>query len=244
MATSYDRVIKNAALRVQAIAGTTASTLETSYLVTPITTTQLDSADFPLTPLKDTCLLVEEKLAHAIANVGNHPWRSALAGVTASIAHEGVIPVVDTNTKSIIGVLGSVYDASDGTVCTEKPLEVIRRRVENAGTFHLVSVYNYKIDGRRIYHTRTNVVIDVCVYDRTTQATAIDTLTNAMLLPDALEEAMVCGMVSLLVRDDAFMPQARLYRSYFQETLQMIDKGLSSIPPKSIPGPTMTANAT
>lgn len=243
MAVSYDRIIKSAAIRINGISGATSAALETAYLVTPITTTQLDSADFPLTPLKDTCLLVEEKLAHAIANTGSHPWRSVLAGVTASIAHKGVIPVVDSNSKSIIGVFGSVYDASDGTVCTEKPLEVIRRRVENAGTFHLVSAYNYKIDGRRIYHTRTNVVIDVCIYDRTARQTAIDTLTNPILLPDVLEEAYVNGMVAMLVRDDAFMAQSQIYAGYFADTLQMMSQGLTSIVPKVIPSPSMNANA-
>ncbi|HWT01200.1 MAG TPA: hypothetical protein VN256_13205 [Pyrinomonadaceae bacterium] len=120
---------------------------------------------------------------------------------------------------------------------------MISRRVENAGSFHLAAVYNYKIDGNRIYHTRTNVVIDCCAYSKTDQLTAIGTLTNNMLLPDVLEEAMVCGIVSMLVRDDAFMQQAQVYKSYFDQTLSWISQGLVSVPPKVVPGPTLTANA-
>lgn len=246
MSVTYNTIIRNAAVRINAITGATSSALESAYITTPLTAAQVDSADFTLSVLKDTCLLVEEKLAHAIANTGNHPWRSYLSSTTAAIAHRGFIPTVDASSPSVrplIGVLGSVYDATDLVVCTEKPLEVIRRRVDNPGTFFKTSVYWYKIDGVRIYHTRSNVKIDCCSYDRAAQATAIATLGNSTILPDVLEEAMVCGMVSMLVRDDAFTAQSQIYRNYFNDTLQMISKGLGSVPAKTIPFPTMTANA-
>src|SRR5687768_15592491 len=102
MATSYNSVIRNAAIRINAIAGSTSSALETSYLTSPLTTTQVDSADFSLGVLKDTCLLVEEKLANAIANTGNHPWRRLLQSQTADIAHEAAIPSTDSGSNQII----------------------------------------------------------------------------------------------------------------------------------------------
>lgn len=243
MGYSYSHAIRSAAVRVNAIAGSTSATLETNYLVTPLTTTEVDSADFPLSVFKDTALLVEQRLAHAIANVGNHPWRKFLAGSAPTVAHETALPSVDGDAKNIIGVWGSVYDATDGTVCTEKPLEVIRRLVDNPGTFWKCNYYYYKMDGGRIYHTRTNVKIDCCVYNWSDRISAIATLTSATLLPEVLEEAHVCGMVSMLVRDDAFIPQSQIYRNYFEQALAMITQGLTSVPPKAIPAPTMTANA-
>lgn len=244
MSLSYNTILRNVAIRINAIEGTTASDLETNYVVSPLTTTQVVSADFSFTPIKDAILLAEEKLAHAIANVGNHPWRRFLNGITASIAHQGIIPSTDASSNPIVGIYGAVRDASDGTICTEMPLEVIRRRVRNANSFYRAASYFYKIDGVRIEHTRTNVTIDVCVYNRTTQQTAINTLTNNTVLPDALEEALVCGAVSYLVRDDAFSAQAALYRTYFQDTLAMIARGLTSVSSKSIPSPFQTVGAT
>lgn len=241
MATSYNSVIRQAALRIQAIAGTTSTALEASYTTSPLTATQVDSADFSLSTLKDTCLLIEEKLANAIANVGNHPWRRVLQSQTADIAHEAQIPSTNAASDQIIGVYGAVFDSTDGTQCTEMAMDDIRVAVRNANSWLLVPIYGYKIDGGRIFHTRTNVKIDVCTYNRTTRQTAIDTLTNPILLPDVLEEAYVCGMLSLLVRDDAFMPQAQVYRGYFQDTLNSIAQGLTSVMSKSIPVPTQVA---
>lgn len=244
MAIAYNTILRNVAIRINAIEGTTAPDLETNYVVSPLTTTQVVDADFSFTPIKDAILLAETKLAHAIANVGNHPWRRVLNGITASIANQGIIPSTDASSNPIVGIYGAVKDASDGLTCTEMPLEVIQRRVRNANSFYRTPVYYYKIDGVRIVHTRTNVTIDVCVYNHTTQQTAINTLTNSMLLPDALEEALVCGAVSYLVRDDAFSAQAVLYRNYFQDTLAMIARGLTSVPSKLIPSPSQTVGAT
>lgn len=241
MATSYNSVIRQAAIRINGIAGTTSAALEAAYITTPLTTTQLDSADFPLSVLKDTCLLVEEKLATAIANTGNHPWRRILQSQTADIAHEAAIPSTDSGSNQIIGIYGSVYDSSDGSVCSEMAMDDIRIAVRNANSWLVTPVYGFKIDGGRIFHTRTNVKIDVCTYNRTTRQTAIDTLTNAILLPDALEEAYVNGTVSLLVRDDAFTQQAQTYRGYFNDALASIAQGLTSVASKSIPAPTLVA---
>lgn len=240
MSLSYGTILRQAGLRLNALVGTTASALETTYS-SSTDSSDFDSADFPFTSFVDACLSVEEKLATAIANVGNHPWRRLLLSQTADIAHEALIPSTDSSSNTIIGVLGSVFDSSDGTALTEMSLDDIRIAVRNSNSWVLVPVYGYKIDGNRIHHTRTNIKIDVCTYNRTTRATAIGTLTNSILLPDVLEEAYVSGIVSMMVRDDAFMQQAQVYRAYLYETLQMIDKGLTSVPPKSIPGPTLAA---
>jgi hypothetical protein len=72
-----------------------------------------------------------------------------------------------------------------------------------------------------MYHTRTNVKIDVCTYNRTTQGTSIATLTNASFLPDALEWALVCGMVALLVLEMVRLRARRkMYANYFNQVLR------------------------
>lgn len=232
MATSWNSVIRNAALRINAIAGSTSAALEAAYITTPLTTTQVDSADFPLSVLKDTAVLVEEKLVNAVASFRvkqvsptgvvtyrYHEWRTSITTQTANIAHLGAIPAIDSSSNKIIGVYGSVFDASDNIACEEMTLQDIRIAVRNANLWLVSPVYGFHIDGNRMHHTRTNVKMDVCTYNRTTRQTSIDTLTNAILLPDAAEEAYVCGMVSMLVRDDAFTQQSQIYRNYFQSTL-------------------------
>lgn len=242
MTVAYHDLLRGAALRVNALEGAQAAALETTYLTGTLSAANFKSATFPFTAIKAAILMAEGKLAAAIGDTGNHPWRQYLVGVTALLAHETALPKLDANSKPIIGAWGSVYDGSDGTACTEQPLEVIRRRVRNANSFFRTPVYHYKLDGGRIYHTRTSVYLDCCVYDRAAQKAAMDANGN-MLLPDALEEALICGALSYLVRDDAFVNQAGLYRAYFNETEAGIRAGLTSVSAKVVPGPTLSPNA-
>lgn len=228
----YHDLLAAAALRINALTGVTGALMETAYTTRPLTTTQFQSAIFPFSSIKQALLNTEGKLAHTIASTAGHPWRASIQGITGTLVHKAPLPIVSAASASIIGEFGSVYDSADGTVCTEQPLEVIRRRVRNAGSFYRTPVYYFKIDDRRIYHTRTSVVIDCCVYNRTAQIAAISN-DGALLLPDTLEEALICGTVSLLVRDDEFTGQAAIYRSYFNDTLAMIRGGLTTVPSKA-----------
>jgi hypothetical protein len=231
MAVAYGKILLEAGLRVNALVGATSSTLETT-LTNAVSAASFDSADFPLTALKDTCLLVEEKLVIAAASFRvkevsptgvvfyrHHPWRSSISSATSNLAHKAPLPSVDSSSNKIVGVWGDVYDSSDGTALDEWTLSDIQAAVRNANSWVITPQYGYRIIGNRIHHTRTNVIIDVCTYNRTTRQTAIDTLTNPTLLPDAAEEAMVCGIVSMLIRDDAFTAQSQIYRNYFNEAL-------------------------
>lgn len=230
---NYHEVLAQIALRVNAIVGTSTSTLNTNYTTRPLTTTQFQSTIFPFAAFLDALQVTEETVAHHIANNRTHPWRAYLISATGDIAHNGNLPSVDTGFKQIIGVWGNVYDGSDSVECTPKSPAYIAKRVKNSNTFFKVAVYHYCIDGDRILHTRTVVKIRVCIYDRATQRTAIAANT-AMLLPDAVEGALVCGALAQLVRDDEFTGQASVYAAYFQEYLKQIDTGavsFSDLPP-------------
>lgn len=222
MACTYNSIIRQAALKVNAIVGATVATIASNYGTTPLTSGQFQSVDFPINFFLDTCILVEEKLANRIAFNREHPWRASLYSFTAIIPNFGLIPTTDSFLKPIIGVMGAVHDSTSGVICQEKPIDVIRRRVRNANDYFKTDVYYYAYDGIRVTHTRANVQIDCCVYDRAARRTAIDTLTNPILLPDTLEEAYVNGMVSMLIRDDEFIQQAAIHRGYFEQTLQDI----------------------
>jgi hypothetical protein len=46
-----------------------------------------------------------------------------------------------------------------------------------------------------------------------------------MLLPDVLEEAIICGAITMLVRDDEWLAQGSQYATYFTESLAAIKAG-------------------
>lgn len=240
MALTYHTILRQILLRTNSLVGVDAATLETTYTTSPLTASLSESADFAYTPQIDALINAEEMLAQAIADTGNHPWRSYLKSVTVALVHKSALPALDINSKQIIGIYGAVADATDGTVCIERSESRINRRVLNPGAFWLVDAYWFKIDGQRILHTRANVVIDVCIYDRAAQGTAVAGNT-AMLLPEVLEQALVCGAAGMLMRDDAFTRQAQTYRGYFADTVAMIKQGLTSVPDKTVPGPTLKA---
>lgn len=237
MAQTYHKILRNIALRLNTLRSGEPAVLETSFSDQPLTLFDWNGNP-PFEAVKDALLMAEEKLADAIANVGDHPWRRVLNGITANVAHKGLLPATDSNSKSIVGIWGSVYDGSDGTVCTEQPLELIRDRVANPNSFFRIASYWYKIDDMRIFHTRTNVKLDCCVYDLATQRTAIDN-NSSMLLPDVLDEALMCGGVSYFNVDGS-----DYYRRCFADALTAISRGLTSVSAKATPGPTLNQNAT
>ncbi|HWT01203.1 MAG TPA: hypothetical protein VN256_13220 [Pyrinomonadaceae bacterium] len=224
MSVPYGRIVRGVALRVGALRGSVPAGVDISYATLPLTVADFKGG-FSLDMVKDAVQLAEEKIVSAIAETGNHPLRRILKSQTANIAHGALIPSTNSTSVPVVGIRGSVVDASDGIVCDEYPLADIRRWVRNANTWRKGSLYAYHIDDNRIFHTRTNVKIDVCTYDAATQRTAIDNNSN-MLLPDVLEEALVCGGAAYLGKNE--------FLSFFEETIRAIRGGLTSVPPKAI----------
>lgn len=213
MAVAYRTILAAVALRINALIGTSASALETTYTTSPLTDANFQSTIFPFTAIKGAVLNAEEKLAQKIANNADDPLRQYMADVTANLSNPSTLPSLSTNSKPIIGIFGAVRDATSGIVCSQMPLDMVRRRASATGL--IVPVWWFNITGGRIEHTRTNVVIECCVYSRTDQATAFDADGN-ILLADALEPDYISEALAILVRDDEFMEQARLYAARAQ----------------------------
>lgn len=209
---NYHIILRQIALRANAIIGPQPSTLETNYKTLPLTDSLFDSGVFPFTAIKDALQSAEDRLAKAVASIAKHPWRAFLLSTTANLAHNAVIPSGDSTGKQIIGVYGDVLDATDSRKLTWKPASYVERRV--AMTTFVIPTYNFNADGDRLLHTRAAAKIKVCVYDWATQRAAIDANT-AMLLPDAAEWGLVSGGVGELVRDDEFLQQSKVFRDDF-----------------------------
>lgn len=226
MSVTYEQIIRQAAKRCMAIipsGGALAANYETAYATSPITSTQLNSPDFPWTAWKDSLLTIEEKLARRIANNRNCSYRTNISTQTDTLTNLQLLPSADSGLNKIIGEWGDVKDPTTGQICTVKPVPRIRRIVSLGSYLRLDYYYYNLIASQRITHTRPTVVIDVCTFNRTTRTTAINTITNAILLSDALEEAYVCGLTSMMVGDDNFTVQAGVYRTYLDDTLKEID---------------------
>lgn len=229
MTTPYNTILRESALRINAIAGALSATLETNYLVSPLTTTQVVSSIFPLSAITDAILDVEGRLAWAIADCRQHPWRQFFSDAIVSQPNFDTLPAVASGGGSIVGAWGEVREAPSGVVCSEMPLDQVRRAVtlRDAG-FLTVQPYWFNITGGEIMHTMALVDIVVCVYDRDTQATALAANGN-ILLPDSLAQAYVAGTVANLVRDDEWVTQSQIYRDYFNNALESIAKGLTLV---------------
>lgn len=244
---TYHDLLAAVALRVNALDGTDSADLQVTYSTRPLIDELFQSSIFPMNAIRDTILNAEQRLAVAIADTGNHPWRSVLGGPseTAPLANGDNMPAVDVNGKSIIGIYGNVLDGDNPLlVCTEpdsQPLEVIRRYTL-LPSLYLIPLYNYTMDGNGIFHTRTTVTVQVCVYDYADQVAAFNA-DNTMLLPDALAPALIAGGVAGLVRDDEFMQQAQLYAQIFSSEEQIIRNGLTSVGQVALPGPSLQAAA-
>lgn len=221
MSVPFHRIVRNVAHRIGYLKGGNAAGIDVSFNTVPLTIADFQHGSFEA--VKDAVLMAEEQLAEAIADTGEHPWRAYLASQTANVPHEGALPSTNSASKPIIGIWGAILDSTDATPCTEMPLDMVRRRATNSNTQFRLPVYWYNIVGRYLFHTRTNVVIEVCTYDAGTQRTAIDSNGN-ILLADVLEPAYVMGGLAFLGGEGSDS-----YKGAFSEQLATIRRGLSNV---------------
>lgn len=218
MSVPYHEILAACALRTNALVGAKAGPLETTYNTRPLTAANFQSSIFPFSDYRTAILGAEEKLAQVIAKSGDEDQRAYLMAQTSALANGAVLPSVSSGGLSILGPFGATLDGTDTTiVCTKQPVQVIRRRLATPSLW-TIPVYWFAIVGNRIEHTRTTVVRECPVYDYATRKTAF-TANGNMLLADGLMEALICGGISMLVRDDEFTIQAATYVSYFNDTL-------------------------
>jgi hypothetical protein len=242
MSIPYHDIVASVALRINALADSTLpDELQTAFTTRPLTSANFDSSIFPFDDIKGAVKKAVATFKLAIANKGGHPWRNypGLASVTDFVNNGGDLPGQDENGLSIIGVWGTVFDATDNRPLFEAPLEQIMRR--NAlTTIYLLEQYKFKIDDQKLWHTRpiSRVKIKVCIYDGITEQEAIDN-NDDMTLPDVLEPAVMSAAIGMLVRDDEFMGQAGMYAQYAGAWLDAIGSGLMSVVSKAIPGPSV-----
>lgn len=230
MGAPYHDLLASVGVRINALAGTELPVnLETVYATRPLAPANFDSSIFPFSDCLAQMGSAEQKLAQTIAETKDNSARARLTSQTDLLASGALLPSEDENGLSVIGVYGDVFDSTDpvganeGTVLSEQPLETIRRRLRTSALWK-IPVFQYSMLGDSIIHTRPTVRIEVCVYDYLNQQAAM-LANDDMLLPDIYGEAIICGAIAMLVRDDEFRAQAGDYATYFTETLAAIRGG-------------------
>lgn len=218
MGVPYHDILAAVAMRTNALNGASAAALETTYNVRPLTAANFQSTIFPFTDYRTAILSAEQKLAQVIAPSNDEAMRAPLFTQTAALASGAVLPAVNSAGVSIIGHYGAVLDGTDTSVaCTKQPVQVIRRRLATPAIWK-IPVYYFAYTGNRIEHTRTTVILECPVYDYEAQVTAFNA-NDDMLLADGLMEALICGGMTMLVRDDEWLSQAQQFVTYFNNTL-------------------------
>lgn len=166
MAITYSSVIQQILNELGAVKGATAATADTNFTATPDVTTVI-GPDFVPNMIDPALAATLAEIVEAIASTPHHPERQRYFDETNSLANRDPIPETGSGGERIIGVPGYVKDASDGEPLEPASLDAVRSVVRFDSTVYAdADLYFYCINGGRIEHTRTNVVMEVCVFTR------------------------------------------------------------------------------
>lgn len=239
MSISYNTVLRQIALATNSFGGaTTPATLNTTYDTVPLTAANFNvatgSSIFAFHFLIDKLLNAQEGLFMALASTASNPLRGSIETQTGNLANGAVISTNSSNVP-VVGAYGAVRDASNSRLLTLNKVEDIQLRVINPNSMFKLAVYQYAIVDKRIFHTRTNVIVDVCAYERPDTDT-LD-LTASILLPDILGPAIVQGAIAECYRDDEYIGQAQQARGYYNQWVAALSQGFAQIQPQSNPTP-------
>jgi hypothetical protein len=193
MAITYAKVTQEVLNLLGAIKGATPVLAEASYTAAPDTSTVI-GPDFLASQVQDSIAVALGEIVEAIASTPLNPERAAFTSQTAALASGDLIPRTDSGLVNVVvGVIGTVRDSSNSKVLLTTDVDKVRSFVEFASTVYSGFIpYWFAVDGQRIYHTRTNVVADVCTYTRPTSFAG-----NAPI-DDWHESGLIQGAVSKL----------------------------------------------
>lgn len=167
MPITFESVIQQVLNELGAVAGATAVTADANFTAAPSTAT-VNGPDFIPNMVNPALAATISEIVEAIASIPFHPERLRFADTTASLANLDPIPQVGSGVARIIGVPGYVKDSSDGKACRPASLDAIRGYNRFPTLYSVADSYLYCINGDRIEHTRTAVIMDVCIYVRPT----------------------------------------------------------------------------
>lgn len=193
MAITYAKVTQEVLNLLSAVLGSTPTAADANYTATPSTGTVI-GPDFLASQVQDAIVAAQGEIVEAIALTPLHPERARFADVTTTLANRAAIPRTGAGTlKLIIGVSGAVRDSGSNETLERVALDMVRRFNRfSASIYSGVTQFWYAINSGRIEHTRPNVIIDVCVYERPTS------FAGNVDLDDHHEGGLIQGAVAKL----------------------------------------------
>lgn len=223
-------IVRRCLIRIGAFQGQAAA-IETSYVKADPTDDSVSESFVP-SVWNDELTTVEQEIAGAVSLNTDHPWRSVIADVTASVASGALIPTVGISsaTAKIIGEYGEVRDAASPFRPLTPDLSEpdIRAFSLNPDTMFISDVFSYSLHKPRLNHTRANAIIDVCVFDYDARLTAIT--ANSALLFQSAANAYFCGVMSLLKNTDALLSElSGLFQPRYEAWLRAYERGQTEL---------------
>lgn len=204
MSLSWNVIKQKVANRLGAIAGPTAVLADANYLATISTSTVIGPAFTPAM-IEDALVAGLGRIVEAIASMPLNPERTGFTSQTAALASGDLMPRTDSSGVVMVGVMGAVRDSSNSRVLEVTDLDKVRSFARHSATvYNDFDSYWYALDGQRLYHTRTNVVIDVCTYVRPTVFVTIP-----------IDDWHESGLVNLAVAEIAL--KENLFASLYQD---------------------------
>jgi hypothetical protein len=220
-------ILRQAWIRIGAYQGQTAA-IEASYVLSdPFTNSK--NADFTKSAMLDQLVAVEQEMAGAVAGNTKHTWRKVIGDVTVPIASGDEIPAfsVGGTSRKIIGEYGQVRDsASLRPLVNDLSVGEIRAFRDNATVFKS-DLFSCAFQKPRLWHTRTNALIDVCFYDFDARKAAI--FADNELLFTAAENCYFSGLMSMLKNTDALLVElSKQYEPRYEAWLMAFQAGKES----------------
>jgi hypothetical protein len=180
--------------------------------------TDLDGKQVPASALVDAVIAVEAELCEIIAADLQHPVRPALYVRSADLANAALVPSVSNGSIEFIGAISQINDADDNLPLTEGAVQEIWRYLRRASNRYTTEIRKFKIEGGRIYHTRTNAYIEGCGFSRTA-ALARFSSSDLSPLPIAFEGVWVARTLEFMAQEGWFIPEASYYGSFADKAL-------------------------
>jgi len=209
MSITYQAVLGRVAFQLNVIAGSDSTEADYNYILATQTNSTMFDPRFTKTPVGDAILDAEAKLIEAICFTAGNPERAAFAELTAAVASAAFIPTVGASGAKIIGALGAVTDATSGIVCSPRELSVVRMVAANENSMFQAAQYVYALDGSKIYHSRTNVKIDVATF-------TMGTFTGNIKVQDHHVDALIDGSLArLFAKEEGFVTAAQYHGQRF-----------------------------
>lgn len=220
MSVATHDLLAAVALRINALDGTDAAELQTTYSQRPLADEMFQSSIFPMGDMIAALNWAQGKLAEQIAFSDKRTQHAYLKSLTSPMPSGSDLPNTDASNNPIIGNFGACLDAADITKqLTRKSVPFVQNILSSSNNY-LVELYHYALGSGYILHTRGNVKLECYIYNSTNRLD--DFIYNEnMLLADSLAEAVICGACAMLVRDDEFNEQASRWAGYFKATLDM-----------------------